>query len=277
MDTPPTPTPGAATVNTVVVHAVAGNNASPVLLHVPHAGTRIPPWVREHLLLDDAGLAAEVAALTDHHTDTIAAAAADAARLRPFVLVNEVSRFAVDPERFPDEREEMAAVGMAAVYTHGTLRQRIRSADAEHEAALLAAFYTPWADAVRAAVDARLAATGRAVLIDVHSYATVALPYELHATGPRPAICLGTDAAHTPPELLDSARGAFAGLGEVTVNSPFAGTYVPLAHHGTDRRVASIMIEIRRDTYMTEPDGPPDAGAGRVAAALAQLIDAIST
>ncbi|WP_219419453.1 N-formylglutamate amidohydrolase [Pseudonocardia nigra] len=253
---------------------VPGADRSPVLLHVPHAGTGIPAWTRSHLLLDDAALAAEVAALTDHHTDAIAAAAADLAHVRPWALVNPVSRFVVDPERFPDEREEMAAVGMAAVYTHGTRRQRIRADDPEHRDALLAAYFAPWAEAVARAVDDRIAATGRAVLINVHSYPSAPLPYELHADGPRPAVCLGTDAVHTPRELSEAARVAFATIGEVGLDSPFAGAYVPLAHHGVDRRVTAIMIEIRRDTYMAEPDGPPTPAVARLARALADLVDA---
>ncbi|WP_232662992.1 N-formylglutamate amidohydrolase [Pseudonocardia sp. TRM90224] len=246
---------------------LSGDDASPVLLHVPHAGTDIPGWVRDRLLVDDAGLAAELAALTDHHTDAIALRAAEQAQLRPFVLVNEASRFVVDPERFPDEREEMAAVGMAAVYTHGTRGQRIRADDHEHRDDLLATFYEPWADAVRTAVDDRLRATGRAVLVDVHSYPAEPLPYELHAYGPRPAVCLGTDAAHTPPWLVDAARQAFAPLGDVALNTPFSGCYVPLAHHRVDRRVHSIMIELRRDVHQLtfEP----------TIACLAALIDAL--
>jgi N-formylglutamate deformylase len=255
---------------------VPGHDLSPVLLHVPHAGTEIPGWARSHLLLDDHELAAEVAALTDHHTDCIAAAAAERARVLPWALVNPVSRFVVDPERFPDEREEMARVGMAAVYTRGTRRQRIRVEDAAHRAALLAAYYAPWALAVQEAVDDRLAATGRAVLLDVHSYPSTPLPYELHTGGPRPAVCLGTDPVHTPEWLVAAARAAFAPVGTVGLNSPFAGTYVPLAHHRTDRRVLSIMIEIRRDAYLTEPSGAPNAGAQRLAAALADLVDAVT-
>lgn len=251
---------------------ITGDPASPVLLHVPHAGTEIPAWTRPHLLLDDQELAAEVAALTDHHTDLIAARSAEQARVRPFQLVNPVSRFVVDPERFPDEREEMAAVGMAAVYTHGTRRQPIRRVDPDHERALLAAFYTPWADAVRAAVDDRLAACGRVVLVDVHSYTSAPLPHELHGDGARPPVCLGADAFHTPAWLLDAARAAFPGAG---VNSPFAGTYVPMAHHGVDPRVVSIMIEIRRDGYMEEPDGPPTAGLAGLVAGLVRLVDAV--
>lgn len=253
-----------------------GDDLSPVLLHVPHAGTEVPGWTRPHLVLDDEELAAEQAALTDHHTDRIAVAAAERARVRPWTLVNRVSRLVVDPERFPDEREEMAAVGMAAVYTRGTCGQRIRDDDPGHRQALLEAYYSPWATAVRDAVDDRLAATGRAVLLDLHSYPSAPLPYELHSAGPRPAVCLGTDAVHTPQWLVAAARTAFAPIGTVGLDSPFAGTYVPLAHHRTDPRVFSIMIEIRRDGYLTEPSGALTAGVEHMAAALADLVDAVA-
>jgi N-formylglutamate amidohydrolase len=112
----------------------------------------------------------------------------------------------------------------------------------------------------------RLAAAGRAVLLDVHSYPREPLPYELHADGPRPALCLGTDAFHTPRWLLDAARDAFAGLGTVAVDTPFAGSYVPLRHYRRDARVASLMLEIRRDVI--------EAAEPAVARALASLVDA---
>lgn len=239
----------------------SGDQRSPVVLHVPHAGTRVPAWTRPQLLLDDAGLAAELAALTDHRTDAIAASAAARARVRPWVLVNPVSRFVVDVERFPDGREEMAAVGMGAVYTHGTRGQRIRADDPAHRDALLAAYYAPWARRTEAVVAQRIAATGRCVLLDVHSYPAAALPYERHADGPRPRICLGTDPVHTPAWLVGAARRAF-GAG-VALDTPFSGAYVPLSRHGVDARVSALMVEIRRDV--------PDAA---VVAALAALIDA---
>jgi N-formylglutamate amidohydrolase len=254
----------------------AGHPRSPVLLHVPHAGTGIPAWTRRHLMLDDDALEAELAALTDHHTDTLASAAAQRARLRPFVLVNRVSRFVVDPERFPDEREEMAAVGMAAVYTRGTRGQPIRADDPAHRDALLAAYYRSWADAARATVEDRLAGTGRAVLLDVHSYPSTALPYELHGDRDRPAVCLGTDTGHTPHWLVAAARAAFAEVGPIALDVPFAGTYVPLAFHRREPRVLSLMLEIRRDTHLAEPAGPLTAGAEDVVVALTRLVDAVS-
>jgi N-formylglutamate deformylase len=233
---------------------IPGDRRNRVLLHVPHAGTQVPEWTRPHLLLDDAGLAAEIAALTDHRTDELALAAAALATAAPSVIVNPVSRFVVDVERFPDEREEMAAVGMGAVYTHGTRGQRIRAAGDAHTDALLAAYFRPWGMAVAHLVD-----EGATVLLDVHSYPAHPLPYERHASGPRPQVCLGTDRTHTPPWLVEAARTAFAGF-EVGLDSPFSGAYVPAG-----RSVAALMVEIRRDVHAAREDA--------LVAALAALVD----
>lgn len=237
---------------------VPGDGRSPVLLHVPHAGTLVPRWARAHLLLDDAALAAEIAVLTDHRTDALARAAAERAAVAPWVVVNPVSRFVVDVERFPDDREEMAAAGMGAVYTHGTRGQRLRAGDPAHVEALLAAYFRPWGAAVAGLVDA-----GRTVLLDVHSYPQAPLPYERHADRPRPPVCLGTDPTHTPPWLVAAARAAFADLG-VGLNSPFSGAYVPQG-----RTAAALMVEIRRDVHA--------AREAELVAALAALVDAIAT
>ncbi|MDN3264846.1 N-formylglutamate amidohydrolase [Streptomyces sp. CSDS2] len=247
---------------------------SPVLLHVPHSSRAIPDDVRAGIVLDDGGLERELDRITDAHTAELAERAAALAGVRPWRFVNRLSRLVVDPERFPDEREEMAAVGMGAVYTRTTHRARLRPADTDPEP-LLARYFRPYAQAMTEAVAGRLAATGRAVIIDVHSYPTEPLPYELHGTGPRPPVCLGTDAFHTPPALTGAAREAFAGCGETGLDSPFAGTYVPLDFYGTDARVGALMVEIRRDTYMTEPGGPAGPGLDRLATALARLVDTV--
>ncbi|MEV5319334.1 N-formylglutamate amidohydrolase [Streptomyces sp. NPDC052687] len=250
-----------------------GDDDSPVILHVPHSSREIPADVRAGIVLDDEALRRELDHIVDAHTDRIAAEAAELAPVTPWRFVNRLSRLVVDPERFPDEREEMLAVGMGAVYTRTTHREVLRPADSDPEP-LIERYFRPYARAMTEAVAARLAATGRAVIIDVHSYPTERLPYELHGDGPRPPVCLGTDAFHTPPELLAAARAAF---GEQTgLDSPFSGTYVPLEFHGTDPRVSALMVEIRRDTYMAEPGGPAGPGLGRLAEALAALVSAVS-
>jgi N-formylglutamate amidohydrolase len=243
-----------------------------VILHVPHASRRVTPFARASILLDDSALSTELDRMTDAHTDLIAARAAGAARTRPWLFVNRYSRLVVDPERFPDEREEMLAVGMGAVYTRTSHGERLRAADPAHVEDLLARHFRPYAHAMTALVDDRLAATGRAVIIDVHSYPGTALPYELHGTGARPAICLGTDSGHTPAALLDAAWEAFAPGGSVGLNTPFAGCYVPLKHHRQESGVTALMVEIRRDTYLTEPAGPPTDGINAIIAALTRLV-----
>ncbi len=258
-----------------VYRVTPGAAASPVILHVPHASRRLTRTARAGLRLDARELRAELDRMTDAHTDELAvrAAARVPAGQRPWLFVNRYSRLVVDPERFPDEREEMRAVGMGAVYTHTSRGGPLRDPDPARDAALLDRHYHPYAAAMADLVDDRLATTGRAVVIDVHSYPRDPLPYELHAADPRPAICLGTDPVHTPPALLAAARAAFAGCGSTGVNAPFAGCYVPLRHFGVTRAVSALMVEIRRDTYLVAPGASLTRGFGGLVRALAQLLD----
>ncbi|MEV3967536.1 N-formylglutamate amidohydrolase [Streptomyces sp. NPDC050698] len=249
-----------------------GDGRSPVILHVPHSAREIPHAVRAGIVLDDVELERELDHITDAHTAEIARAAAGWAGARPWLFVNGLSRLVVDPERFPDEREEMLAAGMGAVYTRTTHGTALRPEDFD-AAPLLERYFEPYARGMARAVADRLAATGRAVIIDVHSYPSRRLPYELHGEGPRPPVCLGTDPFHTPPALVDAAREAF---GRTRLDTPFSGTYVPLEFYGTRPEVSALMVEIRRDTYMTEPGGPAGPGLKRLGRALAGLVDAAS-
>ncbi|MTE12928.1 N-formylglutamate amidohydrolase [Nocardia aurantiaca] len=253
---------------------LSGAPDSPVVLHVPHSAREIPASVRADLLLDDRALDRELDMITDAHTARLAAETVRLSPTRPWRFVNRLSRLVVDPERFPDEREEMLAVGMGAVYTATTDRMPLRADDFD-PSPLLDRYFHPYAQAMTELISDRLSAVGRAVIIDVHSYPTHRLPYELHGDGPRPPICLGADVFHTPAELLTRAAGAFIDFGEVGVNSPFAGTYVPLHFYRREPRVTAVMVEIRRDLYMTEPGGPPGPGLDRLAAAVAALIAGI--
>ncbi len=101
---------------------------------------------------------------------------------------------------------------MGAVYTRTVHREVLRGDGTDPEP-LIERYFRPYARAMTDAVADRLAATGRAVIIDVHSYPTEPLPYELHGEGPRPPVCLGTDEFHTPSGLLAAARKAFAPVG----------------------------------------------------------------
>lgn len=243
-----------------------------VVLHVPHASRVVPADARASIVLDDAVLESELDIMTDSFTDVLAHRAVEGPATATQVIAAPMSRLAVDVERFPDEREVMNAVGMGAVYTRrhdgGLLRNEV-------DLALVARYGDPHVRRVRDAVARDLELAGAAVLLDVHSYPSRQQPYEIVPEGAhRPEICLGVDDVHTPPELLGLARAAFAHF-EVAVNTPFAGTYVPLDFYCSDRRVSSLMIEIRRDTYMDEERVELHEGADKVVAALRDLIVAV--
>lgn len=189
--------------------------------------------------------------MTDAHTDLIAARAADVVDgPRPWIFANRVSRLVVDPERFPDEREVMNAVGMGAVYTRTSTGEPLRDDNPEKRASLISTVFDPYAEALAGLVDARIDVTGTAVILDIHSYPREPLPYELFAQEARPEICLGCDKDHTPSWLRALAHDALAHHWDVGVNGPFRGTYVPLRHYKRDSRVMSLMLEIRRDIYL---------------------------
>lgn len=251
----------------------AGDPASPVVLHVPHASRDLPSWAVSSLLIDDEALADELDHLTDAYTDLIAAKAAALSVTKPWILRHRWSRLAVDPERFPDDREEMRAVGMGAVYTHGYAGRKLRDEDSVRDGTALQTHFEPYSAAVKDLVAARMAACGRAVIVDVHSYSTRPLPYELHGAGSRPPICLGTDSFHTPSSLIAAASEAFV---DFALNTPFTGCYVPLEFYGREPAVSALMIEIRRDGYMIEPGGASTPGLDLIAARLATLINSLA-
>lgn len=255
-----------------------GDDRSPVLIHVPHASRIIPLELRPDLLLTDVELAAELDEATDTATDEIAAAALRHTRLKPTTVVNTLSRLVIDPERFPDASEPASAFGRGAVYTRTCTGTPLRTEPYPRAANLLDTYFRPYADAVTEAVDDRLGLCGRAVIIDLHSYPATPSGFE-DPTAERPALCIGTDTVHTPDWLIDTVHGTFASLPEIdqiAENTPYSGSYVPLRHYGRDERVSSVMIELRRDVYLTDPRTPDAARVDQLGRALADLIDAIA-
>jgi N-formylglutamate amidohydrolase len=253
---------------------VRGDDSSPYIVHVPHSSTSIPPDVRAQLLLDDDALAEELRLMTDARTDELALLAVDRVAPRPWLFVNRLSRLVVDPERLPDKHEEMYAVGMGAVYARTSGGLVLREADERTERGLLERFFTPYAEALADLVDERLAATGQAVVVDLHSYPVQALPYERHRDARRPAVCVGVDVDHTPAALVERVLRACSVIGDVVVNEPFAGSYIPLRHFGRDNRVTSVMVELRRDKYLRDDGSLEPEGARRITDALVAILGA---
>ena len=224
-----------------------------MIFHIPHSSIDIPDEYRSLFFIDNDQLATELLLMTDHFTDEL---------FLPSVTENDsfikfpVSRLLVDPERFPDDdQEEMSKVGMGAIYRLTNNGKSLKDDQSKREE-LLSRYFTPHHQDLTAQVSSSLELTNGALIVDCHSFPRSPLPYELDQSPTRPQICIGVDKFHTPDYLTDTLVTFFSETGlTVGINAPFEGSIVPLDYYRSEQKVRSIMIEVRRDSYMDESTG----------------------
>jgi len=246
-----------------------------LVLHIPHSSHFIPPDARRAILLDDADLQSELRRMTDAYTDELfPVTSVEAGR-----VVFPVSRLVCDVERFSsDDDEPMAAHGMGVVYTRTSLGELLRSDPTPLERQhILDRWYWPHHLKLERLVNEVIARAGQCIIIDCHSFPSIALPYEMDQSKERPNICIGADPFHTPSFLSDALIAAVKELNfSVAVNAPFAGALVPIAYYRKDRRVLSVMIEINRRVYMNEQSGLKNPHFAQVRDNMGKLIEAVA-
>lgn len=241
---------------------------TPLLLHLPHDATAIPPAERRDFLLSEAELRAESLQLTDWHTGDLYAKG-----IAPDdVLRAEVSRLVVDVERFADDQlERCSLVGMGATYVRTCDGRPLRVLTPERRTELLDRYYWPHHHRLNEAGAERLARFGRCVILDAHSFPTGQLPTQVGFSAPL-EVGIGTQPGHTSPELQALAEDFFRAQGFVVgVDIPFSGAMVPNRFFGKEPRVQSLMIEVRRDLYMDESTGERHGGFARIQAVLKEF------
>ncbi|MBU2600730.1 MAG: N-formylglutamate amidohydrolase [Actinobacteria bacterium] len=228
---------------------------APLIAHVPHASTVVPPRVRrESIVLSDSDLQRELVRLTDWHTDRLFSWVLDTGGC---MFINTLSRVVFDPERFVDDTDEpMATFGQGVVYTRTTDGARLATISDEERERRIRELYEPYHEGLTTLVSSTVEHFGMALLLDCHSFASIPLPSEPDQDTHQPDICIGTDLFHTPPALTEVLVNAFGKEGlRVQIDRPFAGTFVPLQFLGKDDRVSSVMIEVRRGLYCDEATG----------------------
>ena len=146
----------------------------------------------------------------------------------------------------------MESVGMGVVYTQTSSGRPLRQISQDQRQSLINQYYHPHHQLLTTMASEVLSIHGRCLIIDCHSFPAKPLEYE---TDPyRPDICIGTDTFHTQPQLEASLVHLFQKCGySVAINSPFAGSFVPMDFYQKERRVQSIMVELNRGLYST-PD-----------------------
>lgn len=228
---------------------VSENKNSPIICNVPHSGTIIPEEFRADFVLSQNDLDKEVFYMADNFTEHLYA---ELLYISSYI-VSKISRVVLDIERFENEEDEpMSKVGMSALYTRTSGGDILRTTSAENKESL-EKIYKEYHTSFTKLVAQSLIKNNRAVIVDCHSFPSVPRVYEPEQDLNRPDICIGTDEYHTPKELVEILKNNFEKLGyRVEINTPFAGSIVPLDYYKKDKRVVSVMIEVNRKLYMNE-------------------------
>jgi N-formylglutamate deformylase len=218
-----------------------------IILHVPHSSTEIPLY--DGYLVDSSVLDKEILKLTDWFTDDLFYSDEDE------MIIAEFSRIFCDPERFTDDSQEvMAQYGMGVLYEKSDNGDEIRIVTPELKEKILNSYYWKHHHKFSLAVNNQLQNHGKAIIIDCLSYPTIPLKRDLDKNPKRPDFNIGTDAYHTPKELIDLSVSFFEKAGyTLGIDWPYKGSIVPMEHYQKNKNVQSIMLEINRGLYLNEP------------------------
>jgi N-formylglutamate amidohydrolase len=190
-----------------------GSQQSPTqiaVLHIPHSSRQIPADERQAICLDDAALDGKLLRMTDAYTDELfPVTPVESGR-----VIFPLSRLVCDVERFPfDEDEPMAKRGMGATYNRTSMGAVLRAQpDAVHRQTILDYWYWPHHVELERLVNDVVVRSGICLIVDCHSFASVALPYELDQSSERADICVIPYAAVGPRcNCRGSRRGGLFG------------------------------------------------------------------
>jgi N-formylglutamate amidohydrolase len=220
-----------------------------VILHIPHSSEIIPSF--DGYLVTEEELKKEMLKLTDRYTDDLFFSADDEPVVAGF------SRIFCDPERFPDDENEiMAQFGMGVLYEKSDEGKVIRTVTPELREHIMTHYYWKHHEKLNNAVNSQLAQFGKALIVDCHSYPGIPLKRDLDQTPNRPDFNIGTDSFHTPEHLIAISADFFKKAGySLGIDWPYKGSIVPMQHYQKNNAVQSIMLEINRVLYMNESTG----------------------
>ena len=233
--------PYAATPEDAPEHPVTeieGDPSSGVIVLCDHASNEIPPEYRALGMPDDQ--------LSRHIAYDIGAAGMARRLAEAFgapALLTNFSRLLIDPNRGEDDPTLVMRLSDGAIIPGNA---DVGPEEIEERRRL---FWRPYRDAVRARLDAMLAAGPVPAIISLHSFT----PHWKGASRPWQAAVLWDGDPRLPSPLLAGLRA----LGVVTGdNEPYDGALEgdTLFEHGTSRGLPHALIELRQD-LIAGPEG----------------------
>ena len=226
----------------------------PVLLSIPHGGTRKPSELEGHLsitnkdLFDDSDpFVIELYDLGDKVQRVIKTDIA-----RPFVDLNRSLQDM--PPNNPDGLIKSKTCYDKPIYTNG------KEPDDSLKRMLIELYYNPYHQAIQkstAELDLKLC-------LDCHSMAATAPYFSPDKTqSKRPLFCISNDDGQTAPQemmelLADSiSKSYFVDRDEISLNDPFHGGHITKTYG--NKPLPWIQVEMNRSLYLSSPWFDEDA------------------
>lgn len=219
----------------------------PILVSIPHGGTKTPPEVADAACITGEALFDDSDAFTREIYDVRGEVAC--------IERAEIARAFVDLNRAPDDRPPANPDGV--VKTATCYNEPIYRAGYELPPDLaddlLTSYYFPYHERLReVAQDGSLR-----LALDCHSMAATPPAIAPDTDGARPLFCLSNDNGRTCPEqLMERVAAATSEAfdvppADVSINEPFKGGYITRSHGGGG--LPWVQIEMNRSLYLAEP------------------------
>lgn len=212
-----------------------------MILHIPHAGKNT---LGRHIEQFDIDY------LTDWYTDKLFSHKYGES------MIQKVSRFVCDVERFTDDKEPMYSQGQGICYTKGTRGNDIEVIDKED---IVNNIYNKWHIELNKKVAFSLCYFSKIVVVDCHSFPD---------KEGYPDFCIGTT-EQTPKELVYLVQDFLKDY-HVGINNPYCGSMIPSNYVGHED-VIPIMIEVNKKLYLNNEDD-----FNKIKIVINQLLEVIS-
>lgn len=242
----------------------------PFLISVPHGGDRIPPEVKDRVLLTPEDIA--------YNSDPRTRVIYDFGEWVAGFVDTPVARSIIDLNRAPYDLPPGNPDGVLKVVTaDGTpVFESGRFPETDLIGTLLSRYYYPY----HRRINDLLEGGSIAVAFDCHSMLPFAPRMWPDSGTSRPVICLGNsgdlrgEAANRrspltcPPEWIRELAGTFheqfGNFGEVAINRPYPGGFI-IRSHFRRKRIPWVQVEISRSLYeeVVEEENPRQFAALR--------------
>ncbi|NOQ30704.1 MAG: hypothetical protein GQ570_06240 [Helicobacteraceae bacterium] len=216
------------------------------VLHIPHAGLKIPKEYIDDYFLTPKELQHNVEQYADNKSHKLYGELVE----KYDSVINPYSRLFMDPERFFDDENESMQLKHALgwFYENAILEKKpLRSTKNKDK---IARYYHEHHKKLLDLVEEKLEEFGECVIIDCHTFSNER--YWFHDKEVElPNVCIGFDEFHKDKELVSALIKKFSDEA-LSINTPYAGSIVPNKFYLKDKRVKSVMIEINKKLYLED-------------------------